>query len=326
LQKITNMQKLLLSLYSFFLLVGFGQAQESPDQHHFPTDSTRPASYFDTNSRFAVQRIALLTGVTLEYVEQGDADGLPVIFLHGLSDSWHSFQTVLQHLPPSIHAFAISQRGHGDSERPYDGYSPRHFAADVAAFVRQKNLGKAIVVGHSMGGVNAQQFVLDYPQLARAIVIVDSDPSFRRNTIMLDFQKEVMKMDGEMSVEFMDAFQKGTLAGPIDSVYYKLLVNEGLKTPLPVFKAALSDMVQADFVSQLKAIQCPVLIFWGDKDAICLKPTQNQFTKNIRGARLVVYKGVGHALHWEAPARFAKDLTQFVQSLPSQKAVAKTKR
>ena len=51
--------------------------------------------------------VVLLNNIRLEYVEQGDAAGIPVIFLHGLTDSWHSFETVLAHLPVSIHAFAL---------------------------------------------------------------------------------------------------------------------------------------------------------------------------------------------------------------------------
>jgi pimeloyl-ACP methyl ester carboxylesterase len=112
---------------------------------------------------YTAKRIALKTGVELEYVERGKPDGTPVIFLHGITDSWHSFETVLPNSPENIHAFALSQRGHGDSERPAGDYSPGHFAADVAAFIQQKELGKAIIVGHSMGGVIAQQFVIHYP-------------------------------------------------------------------------------------------------------------------------------------------------------------------
>ena len=56
--------------------------------------------------------ISLGAGLDLEYVESGARNGLPVIFLHGVTDSWGSFEGVLSRLPESIHAFAISQRGH----------------------------------------------------------------------------------------------------------------------------------------------------------------------------------------------------------------------
>jgi pimeloyl-ACP methyl ester carboxylesterase len=53
-----------------------------------------------------VKSVQLPGRVRLEYVEQGDPAGVPVVMLHGLTDSWHSFEPVLPHLPESIHAFA----------------------------------------------------------------------------------------------------------------------------------------------------------------------------------------------------------------------------
>ena len=129
--------------------------------------------------RLSVKQITLSNGVKLEYAEQGTANGTPVIFLHGYTDSWHSFQSVLPYLPSNVHAYALSQRGHGDSDRPSTDYAMSDFAADVADFMKQLKIGPAIIVGHSMGGLIAQQFVLDHPQLSKALVIVSSAPQFK---------------------------------------------------------------------------------------------------------------------------------------------------
>lgn len=259
--------------------------------------------------------IQLYTGVTLEYVEKGDAKGIPVIFLHGLSDSWHSFESMLPYLPSSIHAFAISQRGHGDSERPAEGYSTHDFASDIAAFVKQKKLGRIIIAGHSMGGANAQQFALTYPHLTRGLIIIDSDCRFTDNPGMPEFHQQSMLLQGAIDKTFMDEFQKSTLAKPIDPVYYNLLVEEGLKVPSGVFKEALTGLMDIDFTDQLKNITAPVLIFWGDKDSFCQKKDQDQLIKNIPHAKFLEYKNTGHALHWEEPVRFANDLVAFVNSI-----------
>ena len=75
---------------------------------------------------------ALSTGVTVSYVEQGDPSGVPMLMLHGYSDSLLTYEPLLPHLPDSVHAYAYTQRGHGDASRPMTGYRPRDFAADVA--------------------------------------------------------------------------------------------------------------------------------------------------------------------------------------------------
>ena len=261
-----------------------------------------------------VKTATLPNGVQLEYAEQGSFTGTPVIFLHGLSDSWHSFESVLSFLPDNIHAFAISQRGHGDSDRPLTGYTTSDFAGDVAAFIQLQGLKSAFIVGHSMGGVIVQQFAITYPDLVKGIVIIDSDASFKDNPGFPEFYNEVMKLNGPLDRKFMDDFQKSTLANPIDPVYYNTLVTEGMKVPVSVFKAACSGMIEVDFRNDLKQIKAPALIFWGEKDNYCSMDDQEILVAGIPDAKLIVYEGTGHALHWEKPARFTTDLLYFIKN------------
>ena len=118
-----------------------------------------------------VRSIELPTAGTLQYVEQGDRSGMPVVLLHGVTDSWHSFEPVLPYLPPTMRAFALTQRGHGDSARPAR-YRTREFAADVAAFLDALGLESAVVVGHSMGATNAMGFAIDHPRRTAALVLL----------------------------------------------------------------------------------------------------------------------------------------------------------
>lgn len=261
------------------------------------------------------QYIQLSTGVKLEYVEHGNGAGTPVIFLHGISDSWHSFEKVLPLMPSSIHAFSVTHRGHGNSSKPVTGYHPKDFAADIAAFIQQKKLGSAIIVGHSMSGIIAQQFALDYPQLLKGLVIVASDPAIKRNPGMPEFYSEVEKMQTAVERSFMVDFQKATLNKPLDSVYFNLLVDESMKMPVTAFKAAFKGLVDVDYVTELKNIKTPVLILWGDADAFFKAEGQALLKKNISHAKYITYEGTGHAIHWEEPVRFAADITSFVNSV-----------
>ncbi|HEX2535154.1 MAG TPA: alpha/beta hydrolase [Chitinophagaceae bacterium] len=261
------------------------------------------------------RRIRLGTGVELEYVEQGQPGGTPLILLHGLSDSWHSFESVLAQLPPTVHAFALSGRGHGDSDRPDSGYTPEQFAADVASFVRLKGLGPVVVAGHSMGGVHALQFALHYPGQTKGLVLISSDAAFAQNPGLPEFYSEAMQLRGPMPEAFMDAFQRSTLAQPIDSAYLNLLIGEGLKVPVRVFQAAFTGLMETDLRGSLPRIQCPVLVLWGGRDAICRREGQETLRRRIPGAQLLIYQEAGHALHWEEPQRCARDLFSFLQPI-----------
>lgn len=94
-------------------------------------------------------RVALRTGVTLAYTEQGDPAGPVLLFLHGFADSSHSFSRILPLLSPSYHLYAIDQRGHGNSDKPPSGYTPAEFSEDVIALMDALGIHSATLVGDS---------------------------------------------------------------------------------------------------------------------------------------------------------------------------------
>ena len=103
--------------------------------------------------------------LTLSVLEQGPRDGVPVVLLHGLSDSWWSWSEVLPHLPSTWRVLAPSQRGHGDSESPPAGsaYAIEEMARDVLALLDVRGIDRAVVVGHSMGGTVAERVAVIAP-------------------------------------------------------------------------------------------------------------------------------------------------------------------
>ena len=275
-------------------------------------------SFFETGSIYPAQEmvpktITLSNGINLEYVEKGNKDIPAVIFLHGYSNSWHSFETVMNMFPPEMHLIALSLRGHGNSSKPNEGYHPKDFVGDLSLFIDEKKLGASIIVGHSLGGVVAQQFAISYPQLTKALVLVDTDASFFDNPGLPEFLDGILKFEKPVDYSFARDFQLSTLAQPIDSLQLALFINESLKLPLYVWKGVAAALIEVDFTKDLSIIDAPILIMWGDKDVICLKKDQENFARNLKNERLIVYEGTGHALHWEEPERFVADVVSFVK-------------
>jgi non-heme chloroperoxidase len=263
----------------------------------------------------AINCVELPNGVELPYVELGDPRGVPVLFLHGYTDSWVSFERFLPHLPGSIHAFALSQRGHGDATRPLTGYHPSDLAADLAAFMDIINLGTAVIAGHSMGSYVAQRFAIDYPERTRALVLMGSFTNMRGNRPVAELWDSVSKLTDPIDPGFVREFQLGTLAQPVPRAFLDTVVGESLKLPARVWRAALKGLMEADFSRDLGRIKAPTLIVWGDQDALFLRSDQEALAAAITGSKLVVYPGAGHAFHWEDPRRFAADLAAFTESL-----------
>lgn len=263
-----------------------------------------------------IKSVELHAGMTLQYIEQGEPSGVPVLFLHGLSDSWHSFELVLPHLPRSIRAFALTQRGHGDSSRPEAGYRFHDFAADMAAFMDVLGLEKAVVVGHSMGSAVARRFALDHPGRTQGLVLAASFASFATSPVAQQLWDEVVsEMEDPVDPSFVREFQKSTTAQPVPQAFLETVVRESLKLPARVWRATVAGSLQEDFAGESDRIEAPTLLVWGDRDEMVPLEDQYEQTTEIGDSRLVVYEGAGHAVHWEEPDRFAADIVRLIETV-----------
>lgn len=264
-----------------------------------------------------VQSAVLPSGVTLQYVEQGDPSGVPVVLLHGGTDSWRSFEPVLPHLPRSIHAFALTQRGHGDASRPASGYRYADFAADLAEFLDTVGLESAVLAGHSMGRAVAQRFALDYPGRTRGLVLIGGFAGEAGNPVVVEVEQVVSGLIDPLDPEFVREFQVSTLAQPVPAEFLETVIQESLKVPARVWREAFTALREDDVAEDSRRIAVPVLIISGDRDGFASLSEVEARAATIPGARLLVYPGAGHGLHWEEPARFAADLTAFAEAQAS---------
>ena len=272
-----------------------------------------------TMTAMTVARVTLATGVTLEYVERGDPKGTPVVFLHGYTDSWRSFETLLPHLPPSVRAVAISQRGQGGSSRPESGFGTADLAADVAALLDALSIRSAVVVGHSMGGMVAQRFALDYPSRTRGLVLLATFPTLKGHPDVQGMWDSVLRdLRDPVDPGFVRDFQASTVALPLAAGQLDTFVSESLRVPARVWRALAVTQLGEDLSPDLGRIAAPTLVVAGDKDGISRRQERDTLAKAIRGAAVVDYEGFGHAIHWEDPARVAADIARFVRSLPDQ--------
>ena len=89
-------------------------------------------------------------------------------------------------------------------------------------------------------------------------------------------------------------------------------MQESLKVPARVWRAAFAALLETDFSGELGTMKAPTLIVWGERDAFFLRREQEALAAAIVGAQLIVYAGAGHGFHWKEPARFAADLATFV--------------
>jgi non-heme chloroperoxidase len=258
-------------------------------------------------------RIRVRSGLEMEYFEQGDRSGVPVVMLHGFTDSCRSFEPVLEHLPLSIRALSLSQRGHGETDRPPSDYHPAFFVTDVIAFLDALEIDRAVVVGHCMGGVIAERVAIAHPGRVVALAMLAAPASVAANPVIQDFWAQVAELRDPIDAAFAREFQESTLAQPVPEARLEMMVEESLKVPARVWRSVLSGLFQVENGPYRPRITVPTLIIWGDRDAFIPGSDVEAIRAGIPHAELLVYAGAGHAMHWETPARVARDIVGFVE-------------
>jgi len=261
--------------------------------------------------RGRINKIHLNGGITLHYAEQGDVGGPVILFLHGFVDSWHSFESVLPLIPKEYHAYALDQRGHGNSSKPQSSYEISDFADDIESFMNAQDIKKAILVGHSMGGLIAQQVALATQEAVSHLILLGTSAK-PVNDDLLEFSEDVAKLNDPVDAEFIRDFQLSTIQQELPEGFLETLLAESGKPPAHVWRAALTGLLAYDARAGLRQLNTPTLVLWGDQDKVFLKKDQDLLRSLISNITFRTYKQTGHALHWERPSKVAQDIIRFI--------------
>jgi non-heme chloroperoxidase len=256
----------------------------------------------------------MTSAIRLPYVEQGDPQGTPVVLLHGFTDSWRSWEHVLPLLPDSIRAIAVTQRGHGDAERPASAYRVEDYAADVAQLILELGLGRAFLVGHSMGAWVAERVAIDHPHRVLGTVLVGAIGPGAQNEVIVGLAEECAALTDPIDRAYAREFQLSTTERPLAPEQLDTFVGESLKVPARVWQETAAHFLDIDLIAELGAVPSPALLVYGDCDAFVPSDEQERLTAAIPRSHRLVYEGIGHAVHWDDPERFAEDLAAFVAS------------
>jgi non-heme chloroperoxidase len=259
-----------------------------------------------------IETLRLANGLRLQYRQTGEPNGIPMILLHGVTDSLRSWQPFTDALPRSIRAVAISQRGHGDSSKPADDYGSSAFAGDLAAFMDAMGLQRAHIVTHSMSTWIAQRFARDYPERISSLTLMAGFVTLAGNPAAGELTAAIVEMD-TIDPAFARAFQESTVAKPMPPQFLSMVVSESLKVPAHVWRATFTAMLSEEL--EPTWIACPTLLIGGAKDELFDDGDRRALAAVFPNSREILYPDLGHAPHWEDPARVARDVAACVGAM-----------
>ena len=267
------------------------------------------------------RRVRIASGPTLDVVEQGsrvEAAGTPpVVLLPGIADSWRICEPVLDRLPPRAWAFAVSQRGHGDSDRPPTGYAPADYAADAVALLDALGVERAVLVGHSSSTFTARLVAAEHPERVAGLVLVGAPLTLAGHRGAAEVVRSMDRLEDPVPEDFVRQFTDPTVGTPLPASYAAMALAENLKVSARVWRESFRALLEYDGARGLDRILAPTLLVWGDADRIIGRPDQDALLAALPSAVLRVYRGLGHRPHLEDPDRFAADLVEFAGGLVS---------
>jgi pimeloyl-ACP methyl ester carboxylesterase len=121
----------------------------------------------------AADQFVTVNGIRLQYLDWGGR-GDAVLFLPGLGDNVHRFDSVAPHFTDRFHVLGLSRRGQGQSAAPATGYDTISLAEDIRAFLDAMRIDAVDLIGHSIAGGEMTRFAERYPQRVRHLVYLDA--------------------------------------------------------------------------------------------------------------------------------------------------------
>ena len=259
--------------------------------------------------------VTLESGLNLSYAEQGTESGPAVLLLPGPTDSWRSYEPVLDRLPHSIRAIAVSQRGHGDSDKPDSGFGVEDFAGDVVELLNALEIDRAVLVGHSGSCLVARRVALDHPARIAGLVLEASPTNLCTDAALQFVSSVVAGLADPIDPDFARSFVANTSSDNVAPEVVDMLVADILKVPARVWHAMFSGLLDYDDTPELTRVGAPTLLIWGDDDPLVSREMQEVLADRIPHAELIIYPAVGHTPRWDDSQRFSGDLAAFVERL-----------
>src|ERR1700752_2815985 len=260
---------------------------------------------------------ANVNGIRIAYGVRGSGPPLVLIMGYRLSSlAWPL--DFIDALEERFTVVLFDNRGTGGSEKPTFGYEIANMARDLGGLLDHLKIPRAHVLGYSMGGAIAQEFVRQFPDRVSRLVLCATMFGGPRATYAPPSVIRVMReLDGLTPEDIARRIWRVTYSAVYLENHRKLAEDQmrrEIAAPTPLHAADLQYQAFAEFdrSGALPKVEAPTLVLTGDLDELISPRNSRLIAGLIPGARLIVIPGCGHRLMWEATDECAALVTEFL--------------
>lgn len=239
----------------------------------------------------------------LHYTAMG-AGPQAIVLTHGLASSEGVWAAQVAALAPRYRVLTWDLRGHGQSAANPAPCSIADLAGDLRRVLDAAGVERAVVLGHSAGGVVALRFALDHPERARALVLVGTASECNARAHQFYEALAIMATEHGMEPVYrrLGVGLEQARAAPTDAATYASVAR------------AMASLHAEPLTPRLGEIRCPAMMIVGEKDFLGVGGSVI-LHRGIAGSHLHIVPGRGHGLFLEDPGGFNRLLLDFLAAL-----------
>ncbi len=238
-----------------------------------------------------------------------------LVFLHGIGGSADIWQPQVSHFQARFDVLAWNAPGYGGTPMLKEP-SFANLAGRLAEETDRAGLGKSVIVGHSFGGMVAQQYVRDYPDKVAGLVLSGTSPAFGNPSG--EFQKKFVDdrtrpLDEGKSMEQVASEVMSKLLGrDVSQEAIDTARSTMASVPERTYRATVALITTFDLRAHLANIAVPVLAIAGEHDRMATPEMMQRMASRIPDARFRLMRDVGHLAALEKPTEFNELVELFV--------------
>jgi pimeloyl-ACP methyl ester carboxylesterase len=266
-----------------------------------------------------VDRFFTSGGLRLHYLDWGGAGRPPLVLIHGLDRTAHTFDHLAPHFTSRYHVIALEMRGHGDSDwDPAARYLVEDHARDLEALVEQLDLRDVVLWGNSTGGRVVQVYAGMHPERVSRVVAEDVGPERPRQIADSYARRVEQESQGWSDAEELIAQLRKTNPR-MPEANIRTWVRSGTRLREDgrlVWKRdpnLSKGFVATDLWRFVGRIEAPILYVLGGASSIVAPDTQERLRTTLPRLQIVTMPGLGHYPSDERPAELLAIVDRFLE-------------